>query len=97
MGNVLPEFALFFLISNGGRKQIVDVAKSTSGLYTLSTNKVKNLQIPSCDIDRQKFIVNSIKERLSDCDNIEQTVDSALQQAEAMRQSILKEAFEGRL
>jgi type I restriction enzyme S subunit len=39
----------------------------------------------------------TVNERLSICDSIEQTVDAALQQAEAMRQSILKEAFEGRL
>ena len=30
-------------------------------------------------------------------DSIEQSVDTALQQAEAMRQSILKKAFEGEL
>ena len=30
-------------------------------------------------------------------DSIEKTVDAALQQAEAMRQSILKQAFEGEL
>ncbi len=97
LGNMLPEYALFFLISNGGRKQIVDVAKSTSGLYTLSTNKVKDLKVPVCSIDKQTFVVNTIKERLSDCDSIERTVDTALQQAESMRQSILKDAFEGRL
>jgi type I restriction enzyme S subunit len=34
---------------------------------------------------------------MSVCDSIEQTVNTALLQAEAMRQSILKEAFEGRL
>jgi type I restriction enzyme S subunit len=45
----------------------------------------------------QKRIVEKIESRLSVCDSIEQTVDTALQQAEAMRQSILKQAFEGRL
>ena len=44
-----------------------------------------------------KFSVSLIKERLSVCDSIEKTVDAALQQAEAMRQSILKKAFEGDL
>jgi len=34
---------------------------------------------------------------MSVCDSIEQAVDTALQQAEAMRQSILKDAFEGKL
>ena len=38
-----------------------------------------------------------IESRLSVCDSIEKTVDTALQQAEAMRQSILKKAFEGEL
>ena len=49
------------------------------------------------DIDMQKRIVEDVEDRLSVCDSIEQTVDTALQQAEAMRQSILKDAFEGRL
>ena len=31
---------------------------------------------------------------MSCCDNIEKTVDTALAQADAMRQSILKQAFE---
>ena len=42
-------------------------------------------------------MLEQIESRLSVCDSIEQTVDIALQQAEAMRQSILKDAFEGRL
>ena len=48
-------------------------------------------------ISEQKRVVTEIESRLSVCDSIEHTVDTALQQAEAMRQSILKQAFEGRL
>ena len=48
-------------------------------------------------LDEQKRIVLNIEARMSACDNIEKTVDTALQQAEAMRQSILKKAFEGEL
>ncbi len=95
--NISPEFALYYLISGFGRKQILEVASSTSGLYTLSANKVRNLQIPTCDIEQQHEVVSWIKEKLSVCDQIEQTVDAALQQAEALRQSILKKAFEGGL
>ena len=97
LGNMLPQYALFYLISAHGRKQILRVASSTSGLYTLSTNKVRNLLIPFVDIENQKQCISIIEERLSVCDSIEQTVDTALQQAEAMRQSILKKAFDGRL
>jgi type I restriction enzyme S subunit len=41
--------------------------------------------------------LNMIETRLSVCDSIELTVDTALQQADALRQSILKQAFEGKL
>ena len=95
LGNILPKYALFYLISKEGRKQITDIAKSTSGLYTLSTNKIKSLTIPYCNLDEQKNIVQEIESRLSVCDSSEQTVDTALAQAESMRQSILKKAFEG--
>lgn len=96
-GNMLPEYALYYLISRDGRKQIVEVAKSTSGLYTLSINKVKNLMAPYCDLAHQKQLLDTIDERISSCTAIEKTVDTALQQAEALRQSILKKAFEGGL
>ena len=97
LGNMLSEYALYYLISNEGRKQIVNVAKSTSGLYTLSTNKIKGLKVPYCDLNDQKRLLDDIKEKLSVYDGIEQTVNTSLQQAEALRQSILKQAFEGKI
>lgn len=97
LGNMLSEYALYYLISNEGRKQIVNIAKSTSGLYTLSTNKIKGLKVPYCDLNAQKKILDNLKEKLSVYDSIEQTIDASLQQAEALRQSILKQAFEGEL
>ena len=96
-GTMLPKYALYYLISGFGRRQIMQVASSTSGLYTLSTGKVENLKIPYCGLSDQQTVVCRIEEKLSACDSIEQTVDAALQQAEAMRQSILKQAFEGGL
>ncbi len=97
VSGMLPQYALYYLISRYGRKQILDVASSTSGLYTLSTNKVRNLKIPYVDIEQQKTCIETIEARISVCDSIKKTVDTALQQAEAMRQSILKQAFEGKL
>lgn len=95
LGTMIPQYALYYLISAYGRKQILEVASSTSGLYTLSSNKVRNLKIPFLDIEKQKRCVSLVKQRLSVCNSIEKTVDAALQQAEALRQSILKRAFEG--
>lgn len=45
----------------------------------------------------QHHIVSEIEKRLSVCDKLEESIATALQQAEALRQSILKKAFEGRL
>ena len=55
------------------------------------------LPIPLASIEQQHKTVEEIEAKLSVCDSIEKTVDTALQQAEALRQSILKKAFEGGL
>jgi len=74
-------------------KGATGTAQKTVGLAVL-----RKIQIPFCDdIDTQTEIVNDIEAKMSLCDSIEKTVDTALQQAEAMRQSILKKAFEGEL
>jgi type I restriction enzyme, S subunit len=38
-----------------------------------------------------------LESKLTVCDKIEETISQALQQAETLRQSILKKAFEGKL
>ena len=63
----------------------------------LNMGMIKELPFPLCDIQEQGQVIKEIESRLSVCDSIEQTVDTALQQAEAMRQSILKQAFKGEL
>jgi type I restriction enzyme S subunit len=45
----------------------------------------------------QSLIIEEIESRLSVCDKIEECIEQSLQQAEALRQSILKKAFEGKL
>ncbi len=63
----------------------------------LNKERVRALRFPFTSFAEQHVIVEAIESRLSVCDSIEQTVETALQQAVAMRQSILKQAFEGRL
>ncbi|MDZ4205429.1 MAG: restriction endonuclease subunit S [Bacteroidales bacterium] len=45
----------------------------------------------------QQLIVSEIESRLSVCDKIEEIIETSLLQAEALRLSILKKAFEGKL
>ena len=71
----------------------------TDGVNQSNINgkKLCSYPFPLCSTEEQAQIVYELESRLSVCDSIEKTVDTALQQAEAMRQSILKKAFEGRL
>ena len=54
-------------------------------------------KIKICTLQEQHLIVAEIESRLSVCDKIEETISQSLQKAEALRQSILKKAFEGKL
>jgi type I restriction enzyme S subunit len=64
----------------------------------LESQKIlENLLIPYCSPLEQLQIVEEIESRLSICDKLEESIAQSLQQAEALRQSILKKAFEGKL
>lgn len=92
-----PKYLLWYLQSLDARMYIENKAKSTSGVHNINSTEIAELQIPLYTHKEQLDIIKSIETRLSVCDSIELTVDTALQQAEALRQSILKQAFEGKL
>ena len=48
-------------------------------------------------IKEQHLIVSEIESRLSVCDKLEESITYSLKQAETLRQSILRKAFEGKL
>lgn len=66
-------------------------------MKNLNEDIVQYIPVPFVTAEMQRDITMKMDCKMSVCDSIEQTVDIALQQAEAMRQSILKDAFEGRL
>lgn len=94
---VLPQYLNLFLNTHYARHQIEQMAKSTSGVNNINSNEICRISMPVCDVELQKQIIQEIESRLSVCDSIEKTVNTALQQAESMRQSILKQAFEEKL
>ncbi len=73
------------------------VASITGGSASphINVRDIKNFRIPVPSIPKQACLIKEIESRLSVCDSIEKTIDTALQEAEALRQSILKKAFEG--
>ena len=90
------EFMAWYLRSDWGQKDLLK-NKRGAGKLGLGLNDIRDAKVPVVSDEQAKTIVFEISGRLSVCDSIEQTVDTSLQKAEAMRQSILKQAFEGRL
>lgn len=66
-------------------------------MKNLNESIVKHIPVPKVTRQMQEEIVTKLEEKASICESIEKTIDTSLQQAEALRQSILKQAFEGRL
>ena len=79
------------------RNYFYQKGRQTVNLASINKTVLSALPIPLPSREEQKKVVEQIESRLSVCDSIEKTVDSSLAQAESLRQSILKKAFEGRL
>jgi len=80
--------------------QVFNQAKETAtgtAQKTVSLNSLRNFKVPLCKEGEQQLLVLEVESRLSVCDKIEETITTSLAQAETLRQSILKKAFEGKL
>lgn len=93
---LLPEFIYFVCISPQFQKSIIENASATT-LPILNKSKFEILPLPLASFAEQEQIVSEVERRLSAADEVEKTVDAGLKQAERLRQSILKRAFEGKL
>lgn len=93
---IYPEFLFWQFSSSLVTKQLTLGAKATSQ-PAFGIKKARLLSIKICELEKQFKIIKRLEAEMSCCDNIEKTVNAALAQADAMRQSILKQAFEGKL
>ena len=96
LDNSNPRFYMYYLWFSAQSGQLCRYFTGT-GIKHLTGQSLSRVIVPTADRTIQDSIVAEIESRLSVCDSIENTVDTALQQAEALRQSILKKAFEGGL
>ena len=87
-GLINMKFAFYCMQANS-------IRSDTHKRYWISVYAKKCIFIPSAQ--EQKQIVQEIESRLLVCDKVEQNILEGLEKAKALRQSILKKAFEGRL
>lgn len=89
-----PKFIDFFIQS---AKQKIQAYAPATAQKNINLTILENLIIPYCHLEEQRQIVQEIESRFSVCDQIETTICESLIKATALRQSILKRAFEGKL
>lgn len=94
---IMPKFIKYLCDEYNTRVYLEKNMVSTAGQNTINQTTLYNIPVCAPSLEKQKEIVRLIESRLSVCDSIERTVDIALQQAATLRQSILKQAFEGKL
>lgn len=90
---VQGRFMAWYLRSEYGQKDLLK-NKRGGGKLGLGLDDIRDTPVPIVDDITATEIVDKVEEQLSVCDSIEKTVDTALTQANVMRQSILKQAFE---
>jgi len=90
--NVLERFLFNWFL-------LLDLGKLCDGSNVPQINHgdIEPLDFPFVPTEVQEKVIGEIEARLSVCKNMEDALDENLCKAEALRQSILKQAFEGKL
>jgi len=91
---IYHDYSLYYLSK---AVQIFKYKHRGTTIEGVTKKQLYELTFPLPSILEQHKIVEEIERRFSVADNIEKIVDENLKQAERLRQSILKKAFEGKL
>jgi type I restriction enzyme, S subunit len=73
-----------------------DLIRGTTQKF-IALGGLRVLPVPVPCPKEQQAVIQEIESRFSVCDKMEETINSSLELSEALRQSILKQAFEGKL
>lgn len=95
---IYPKWILVNLRTIFGRYEIERLATGNqNSMRNIGQDRIRQIRIPLPPLAEQHRIVAEVERRLSVAAEIEKTIDQSLKQAERLRQSILKKAFEGKL
>ena len=94
---VISKFLAYYLMSPQVIEWLNSTSKATAGQYNVKVSTCREIMFPKISLPEQQRIVKEIETRLSQAEAAEARIAEALQKTEALRQSILKKAFEGNL
>jgi type I restriction enzyme S subunit len=97
INEIIPHYIAWFLASkDGGQKQFISLQRGATKTG-LGLDDIRRVSISLPPLYEQKAILEEIERVFSVIDQLEKTIDTNLKRAEKLRQSILKQAFEGKL
>jgi|ERR1035437_5935741 type I restriction enzyme S subunit len=91
------KYLTYFLNSQFAKNYGNSVRSFGVNQSNINGTKLKTYPLPLCPLEEQQLIVNELESKLAVCDKFEETITQSLLQAETLKQSILKKAFEGKL
>lgn len=91
----IQEFFVFYFFKCNQTR--IEAFAPATAQKNINLNTLQNLILPICSLAEQEQIVAEVERRLSVCDRVEEELLAARKKSGALRQSILKRAFEGKL
>jgi type I restriction enzyme S subunit len=97
LDGLLPKYLTYCLLSESVIRPLTGKARATAGQFNISVNMSREVALPLPTLAEQREIVDRVEERLSVADAATAALDAAEARAARLRQSILRDAFTGRL
>lgn len=97
LGTINPEWFLQLWNSPFMRSQIEESAKTTAGIYKINQTDIRGFKVPLPAVEEQNEIVERVYEAFDKIRSLERWCATELTRSAALRQSILKDAFAGKL
>ena len=96
-GSVLPEWIAAYVTAGTGRREVELRLKTTAGQVGISGSQLKSVPIAVPPISYQQHAVDKIWTVLAEQERMRRALSSAQSRIEALRRSVLAQAFSGRL
>ncbi|HOJ06984.1 MAG TPA: restriction endonuclease subunit S, partial [Ignavibacteriaceae bacterium] len=92
-----PDFINYQMNSYYFREKLKAGKRATTNICAIYQTDLFSMELNVPPLNQQHQIVSEIEKRFSEADNLEKAIDDSLAKSELLRQSILSQAFSGKL
>ena len=97
INSIKPHYIYYFVSRASYRGDAASKMTGSAGQKRVPVSFLEHTLVPLPTFSEQKAIVSQVERYLSVADAVEATLDAELKRSDALRQSILKQAFSGKL